>query len=83
MEVNTESEQLSGASSQDRKRAEFGGEVKRPREGTDDKDGHLEYMDDEDDGEYSDPEMSALDSYRQEWIGIYGKTRGSFEDESE
>jgi hypothetical protein len=54
MEMNTEAEQLSnGAVSQDHKRAEnvheIGGEVKRPREGRDDKDGgHLDCMDEDD-----------------------------------
>lgn len=86
MQVN-EAERLgNGSFSQEHKREEgheICCEAKRPRGGTDDKEGdggHQVYTD-EDEIDW-DAGTNYLDSYRVEWISIYGKRGGSFEDES-
>ncbi|CAL5098086.1 unnamed protein product [Urochloa decumbens] len=91
MEAHTDAEAAelrNGAASHGHKRTEegheIGGEVKRPREGKDNKDGggdHLEYMD-EDDEDWGE-EINVLDAYCEEWEHIHGKKGGSFEDETE
>ncbi|TVU51230.1 hypothetical protein EJB05_02640, partial [Eragrostis curvula] len=61
--------------------AVIGGDPKRMRANNDDNDGECgadhEYMDEDD----WDDDISYLDSYRQDWERLYGKT-GSFEDET-
>ncbi|EEC74528.1 hypothetical protein OsI_10042 [Oryza sativa Indica Group] len=84
MEVDTGAERCGDAASHLHCRSEeavTGGDAKRLRKGSGDDD-HHQYMDDDDDYGDDEPPSNPLDSYREDWVEIYGKT-GSFEDETE
>ncbi|BAF10892.1 Os03g0150700 [Oryza sativa Japonica Group] len=83
MEVDTGAERCGDAASHLHCRSEeavTGGDAKRLRKGSGDDD-HHQYMDDDDDYGDDEPPSNPLDSYREDWVEIYGKT-GSFEDET-